>query len=670
MSQLKVKVILMIFNKVKLKNFMAYYGELEFDFPLSENKNVSIIYAPNDTGKSCFFKGITFALYGSKRGEKSIDLINKNALDNNINEAFVSIFGEHNDKSIQITRKISPRSDKVQNLDENDFMETFEIFEDDKPIVSEDYALKYDYINSIVHENASKYFFFDGEKIEAYNIASNTDYKEAITRILGIKEIEYAKSDFNKLENEYERKRDSLFEKKKEAKSIIDDKKILEDELKKLDENITGNENEIKQIRNRIVKLEDQLKEHKGVQEQIERKQKLRSKKEELKKEIKKIESKKINIFKERGTIILGSEIAENIKLTDDYEYSEEDNFKSTENLKLFLNHLEEKDKCICGNDITKIEKENINKYISNNMNEDNEYLKEKERNRAFNRIYNYTKYAADAKRDYLSICQDKIKLQKELNLIEEEFTELQKEIGNYDEEAGSRISEEITREESKLEKVKKTKIIREAKKKEKKDELDDIKKELSKFSDTNIEFQMADKKLEKAENIKKIFKEYLELLTRSKKEEVENKSTDVFMQLTNKKNKYKGLILDDDYDLKVELNDGTKYTIEPGKPHNPSTGQSKIISLSYIAGINQSSNSQAPIVIDNPLGLFSSEHRERVTGYIPKFGKQVIFMVTTADLSQKYKNIIEPYINVEYHLKDNSDRTWNKTTIVERKEK
>lgn len=83
----------MIINKIKFKNFMAYYGEIEFDFPIREDRNVSIIYASNDTGKSCFFKGITFAMYGTNRGEQIKDLVNINALNENNYEAYVSIFG-------------------------------------------------------------------------------------------------------------------------------------------------------------------------------------------------------------------------------------------------------------------------------------------------------------------------------------------------------------------------------------------------------------------------------------------------------------------------------------------------------------------------------------------------------------------------------------------------
>src|SRR5690606_13603889 len=85
----------------------------------------------------------------------------------------------------------------------SDFELSLEIWENGDELYTENFEEKYDYINAIVHEEAAKYFFFDGEKIEAYNIATAVDYKEAIVRILGIKEIENARDDFKKIKDDF-----------------------------------------------------------------------------------------------------------------------------------------------------------------------------------------------------------------------------------------------------------------------------------------------------------------------------------------------------------------------------------------------------------------------------------------------------------------------------------
>ena len=50
----------MIFNSLRINNYRAYYGECNFDFPIDGERNISILYADNDVGKSCFFSAILF----------------------------------------------------------------------------------------------------------------------------------------------------------------------------------------------------------------------------------------------------------------------------------------------------------------------------------------------------------------------------------------------------------------------------------------------------------------------------------------------------------------------------------------------------------------------------------------------------------------------------------
>lgn len=659
----------MIINRIKFYNFMAYFNEADFEFNLSEERNVSIIYAPNDVGKSCFFKGILFNFYGAQRGQNLKDLINVNAFKEGIYESYVSIAGIHNDKQVKITRRIHTKGDIHSIPNSTDFNEELTIWEDGNELITGGPEEKFDYINAIVHEEAAKYFFFDGEKIEAYNIATAVDYKEAITRILGIKEIENARDDFEKIEDDFEKDRDKILEEQKEAGKVIFAKKEIENDIDIHNRDLKDYEDELKNIKSRIIKLEEELKEHEEIKEKIEDKQRLRNEEGQLTDDIKEVEKKKIDLFKNNGTIILGCKIADDIRRN--LKDNETENIKASlsENLKLFLEDLANQNECICGNSIGAEEIENINNYIIKSFSQNDNLNKEIERRQAFREIDSYIQFASDAKKAYLDVAHEKVKLNRRLNDVQEQLIILKKQIGNYDEDASERIIKEVSSLESK-EKEYTARIIEVSTKiSMRQKDLEEKEKELSKFSNTNKRCSIAEKKLRMAETVKNIFNEYLEALTKLKKDEVEQKASDIFLHLTNKSNKYRGLIITDDYTLKLELSDGTLYEIVQGRTLNPSTGQSKIISLSYIAGINQSSNSIAPVVIDNPVGLFSKEHRMRVMQYLPMFGKQVIFMVTKADLSDEYKKIIEPHVNCAYYLEDKSDSTWNKTIISEKED-
>ena len=65
----------MIITQIRFENYRAYYGEVIFDFPIDGERNVSIIFANNDVGKTCFFSGVLFCLYGSKDSDSLKDLI-------------------------------------------------------------------------------------------------------------------------------------------------------------------------------------------------------------------------------------------------------------------------------------------------------------------------------------------------------------------------------------------------------------------------------------------------------------------------------------------------------------------------------------------------------------------------------------------------------------------
>ena len=88
----------------------------------------------------------------------------------------------------------------------------------------------------------------------------------------------------------------------------------------------------------------------------------------------------------------------------------------------------------------------------------------------------------------------------------------------------------------------------------------------------------LCQKKLENTSALEKIFSVYRNRLLEEKRAFVEKYATEVFLQITNAPQKYKGIKIAKDYSLLLELTNGETYQIEPGRTLNPSTGQSKVI--------------------------------------------------------------------------------------------
>lgn len=656
----------MIIDRIRFNNFQAYYNEVIFDFPVDREKNVSVIYANNDVGKSCFFRGILFCLYGTVETNNLLDVINENAKLENDYNACVTIFATQDDEEIEISRVIKPRGE-IQNIENGRNLESILTIITNGSEIIKDNEEKINYINSIVHEDASKYFFFDGEKITDYSVANSEKYKDGITRILGIKEIENTIDDFRGISKELEKERDNVLSEQQEYNSILENKNISEDEIEKLQADFNAIEKNISDINQLIQNHENELKKFSDIAEKVNKKQQLAKEIDEFKLVLKDYKEKKSSCFKDNACMILGDLLYDRIIMNNGESLKEQHNM--TESVKAFLDNLMESKKCICGESMDEEHINTIKEYINNNFITDTEVLLNKEKNLLLSKLINYKSHAIESRNVYLNLSEKILEIEIEIQSKDLEITKLKKAIGSFNEEAGEKISQDISRQEELKEKQKEKLSEVKIRLLDKMKILEEIESDLAKYSKTNEKSRQIQNKLQYTQGLYKVFQTYLDELLSEKRIEVEEKVTEVFLQITNNKRKYKGIHITDDYTLQLTLTDGENYKIEPGNPRNPSTGQLKVISLAYIAGLNKSSNYAAPIVIDNPLGLFSEEHRIGLMQYLPSFGKQVIFMVSSGDLSEEYKEYIKPYIKSEYYLMNSGDQTWPKTQIKNKKE-
>lgn len=657
----------MIINRIRFYNFQAYYKEVIFDFPVEDEKNVSIIYANNDVGKSCFFRGILFCLYGLVDLSKLLDEINENAKIERDYQASVTIFAVQGNDNIEVSRYIKPRGNINEIISSKDVESSLVIIKNGSEI-TKDNEEKINFVNSLVHEDASKYFFFDGEKITDYSVANSEKYKEGITRILGIKEIENTIDDFNNISKEFEKERDAILSEQSEYNSVLCEKNEFEKKINKLQSDYNDIDSNISSINQLIQNHENELKKFSDMADKVNEKQKLTKEIDELNKIVFEYKIQRNDCFKNNASMILGDILYDRMLLNlEDNNVTDGNMLKAT--VKEFLEELTLKEKCICGEEMHQSHIEMIKTFIKDNFILDSDLLLYKEKRQLFNKLLSYKTHAIESKNAFLNLNEKILEIDIEIQSKELQITKLKKDIGSFNEEAGEKIAQDISRQEELKEREKERLNEIKIRLNDQKGLLEDVETKLAKYGKTNEKSRIIQNKLQYAQSIQKVFSSYLDKLLKEKRHEVEEKVTEVFMQITNNRRKYKGIHITDDYTLQLTLTDGENYKIEPGNPRNPSTGQLKVISLAYIAGLNKSSNYAAPIVIDNPLGLFSKEHRESIMQYLPHFGKQVIFMVSSGDLSEEHKDIIQPYIKTEYYLMNIGDQTWPKTQIREKRE-
>lgn len=652
----------MIITQIRFENYRAYYGEVVFDFPIDGERNVSIIFANNDVGKTCFFSGVLFCLYGNKDSDSLKDMINVNAQREGTYQSSVTIFAVQEGEEISITRDISLRGSVRDDISSKDLRSTLVISKGGVPISATDDAEKMDYINSIVHEDAAQYFFFDGEKINDYSVADGPEYREAIARILGIKEVENAIEDLKRIAKEYEKERDTCLEEQNTYNDTLQQKKDLEETVQGLEELDRSYLIEIQDGNALITKHEEELKKFTEIGAKVARKQELTRQIKEHQNELESLEAERRDLFHKNATVVLGGILFERFNRDKSGQTSEP--YLSTA-IQQYLEHLCSEDHCICGEPMSPEHSQHIQEYVSKNLVTDESIIIAREKDALFSSLSKYLSHGIESKNAFLSCCEAVLSVTIEISTLNGELLKLKRDIGSFNEEAGEKIQQDIQRAEKKIKEAEYRKAQNDFQLQDARKKLAELETLLAQYSQANNASAKSQRKLNYAQRIEITFEDYLQQLLEEKRKTVEEKATEVFLSITNNPRKYRGIRISSDYRLLLELTDGEQYEIEPGRMLNPSTGQSKVISLSYIAGLNKSSNYAAPIIIDNPLGLFSDEHREAITNYLPHFGKQIIFMVSSGDLTDKYRQIIAPYVKTEYYLDNTGDSTWPKTTIA-----
>jgi len=142
---------------------------------------------------------------------------------------------------------------------------------------------------------------------------------------------------------------------------------------------------------------------------------------------------------------------------------------------------------------------------------------------------------------------------------------------------------------------------------------------------------KLSERCAEAMEDVKKDFVE-------QRKDEVEHEASGVFQRLTNKPKVYEGIVLDENYNLRIKTESGLRDV----ETQSPSAGQTQIIAYSFIAGLNNYTAREAPVIIDTPLGRLDPIHKDRLISYYPQFSNQVVILYQPSELSEGDTEVME----------------------------
>ena len=290
----------MLLQSIELENFRQFVKE-KVDFSTDKEKNVTLIIGDNGTGKTTFAQAFMWCLYGSTDFNDKILLnraIQEKMTPDETYTVRVKLSLIHGSAFYEIERKQDYKKSFGNKIIPSNTILNVSIKSEDgntkylKPLECETE------IKRILPEELSKYFFFDGERIEKMskeiaNGKRSGSFKQAVTGLTGLQATQTA------LLHLKPGRSTSVMGKINEGYSG-DSAEKLNNYTKK----ITDLEEEIERIDNRLAEIDDEMRTAKVSKNQFQEEIKKYAESEKLQKEREDLQGNVIALKKNKATLI------------------------------------------------------------------------------------------------------------------------------------------------------------------------------------------------------------------------------------------------------------------------------------------------------------------------------------------------------------------------------
>ena len=184
----------MLLKKLTLTNFRPFKGEHVIEFSTDKDKNITLVMAENGAGKTTLAQAFQWVLYSKTDGFKNKSVLNsiveKEMMGGTEQNVVAKLELEHNEIDYTIIRKQTYKKDTNGIVKpENPVLEIYQKQSDGQTVIVNPIK-NLSTIANILPESLSKYFFFDGERIEKMagevNSGKSEEFKTAVQNILGL----------------------------------------------------------------------------------------------------------------------------------------------------------------------------------------------------------------------------------------------------------------------------------------------------------------------------------------------------------------------------------------------------------------------------------------------------------------------------------------------------
>jgi len=645
---------MMNIDYVLMKNFRQYL-DVKIDFAQSPSKNFTIIQGANGAGKTNLLNAVTWCLFGKElhvdSKYKGLPLVNTTALEesgDNVFEVRVEIqFIQSDGKKLVVTRESNCRRGKEGSLAEILSARSLSIMrESERDWVGPIYGDDAQYIiDNLIPPFIEEYFFFDGERMDDY-FKENTgrDIRSAVFQISQlelfekmIQHLTARKNDFLKAAKGLSSKAEQIRELiQLHARSLEHDEEELEDLQEKKSEAERLEKEFSEKLKNssleRIQSLEDQRS---GLDSDTSR----------LQDEIEEIEETRLKLLHEHMPVIFSYDAL--LKTKSLIDGRREAGLIPPLYQRIFIDNLLKKGVCICRSDIT-----GKDEYSAARRKEVQTYLEGTQLSEKSNELIESNVLIQKMIERITNFPDEVVELSKKSKRLQESKDEKEQKIKKIDHEIKQSNIENIktwAKEREKHEKEKE-RLIGEIAKKQ-----NQVERRKNIIRANNSELNQELKKETKHNSLlgflsfcdegMKGAQEVRDTIMKKVKEEIERKTSEQFLALIWKKDTYKGVHIDDNYNISVPHVSGIEGL------GTLSAGERQVCALSFMAALNSVSGFEVPIMIDTPLARISAEPSKNIARNLPSYlqGKQVILLVTEKEYSPEVRKELSDRVGRSY---------------------
>lgn len=641
----------MLLESIKLHNFRQFRDE-SIDFAQGENgKNVTIIIGENGTGKTTFAQAFFWCMYGETEfSDKTIlnKVVAAEMRPGQEERVKVTLTLRHGAVGYTLIREQVYRKDYNNNVKGDNTI--FDIAIKDAG-GNTTYVKKTQCeaeVKGILPKELSRYFFFDGERIEkmSKDISSgkkSTDFAEAVKGLLGLNGFISAIAHFNpRSKNGVIGSYDSSFDAKSNKKiseytATID---RCNSEIERLEARLETLDSQIESAKQRKSEKTEEIKQYAEGEE-------LQEQKEKLQKQIRNAETARANVYKaickdfnsSMSTFFSMALMKRALSFLAQEDFTGKDiPFMHTKTIE----YLIKQKVCICG---THLDEGSV---PYNKVMELINYLPPQSISTTISDFKNEARRRAGNADDIVSQVQENLAV---ISSQDDDITEKMDDIQRIDKKlSGGDVREKVRAINAEIQMCDETIRKSEEEKRKCDREIGGYTTERDRADSERRNLTLLDERNRKIEIYKayaeRIYSELLEVYSTSEAEirrKLQDTINDIFKQI------YEGglyLTIDDKYHISVYAND-YEGDVET------STAQSISVIFAFITGIikmareNRNASDDAkllssepyPLVMDAPLSAFDKRRIKTVCEALPKTAEQVIIFIkdTDGELAEDY---------------------------------